>query len=116
MPSSVLHSRKKTGTDEELKDLDNLRLIVVEFLKHKPWANSRNDDPANWTKYIKPVGEDGKRRKAPSLRAVLQGLVVRHRLDVINEELPLPRLHNKVVSLEPTFYDKMSINLFRIHC
>lgn len=112
VPSSVLHSRKKTGTDEELKDLDNLRLIVVEFLKHKPWANSRNDDPANWTKYIKPVGEDGKRRKAPSLRAVLQGLVVRHRLDVINEELPLPRLHNKVVSLEPTFYDKMSINLF----
>jgi SNF2 family DNA or RNA helicase len=114
VPSSVLHSRKKTGTaiDEELKDVDNLRLIVVEFLKHKPWANSRHDDPANWTKYIKPVGEDGKRRKAPSLRAVLQGLVVRHRLDVINEELPLPRLHNKVVSLEPTYYDKMSINLF----
>ncbi|EEA20221.1 SNF2 family helicase, putative [Talaromyces marneffei ATCC 18224] len=114
VPSSVLHSRRKTGTaiDEELKDVDNLRLIVVEFLKHKPWANSRHDDPANWTKYIKPVGEDGKRRKATSLRAVLQGLVVRHRLDVINEELPLPRLHNKVVSLEPTFYDKMSINLF----
>lgn len=112
VPSSVLHSRRKAGTDEELKDVDNLRLIVVEFLKHKPWANSRHDDPANWTKYIKPVGEDGKRRKAPSLRAVIQGLVVRHRLDVINEELPLPRLHNKVVSLEPTFYDKMSINLF----
>ncbi|OKL59771.1 hypothetical protein UA08_04758 [Talaromyces atroroseus] len=112
--SSVLHSRKKTGTaiDEELKDVDNLRLIVVDFLRHRPWANSRFDDPANWTKYIKPVGEDGRRRKAPSLRAVLQGLVVRHRLDVINEELPLPRLHNKVVSLEPTFYDKMAINLF----
>lgn len=112
--TSILHSRRKTGTgiDEELKDVDNLRLIVVEFLKHKPWANSRNDDPANWTKYIKPIGEDGRRRKAPSLRAVLQGLVVRHRLDVINEELPLPRLHNKVVSLEPTFFDKMSINLF----
>ncbi|EED24434.1 SNF2 family helicase, putative [Talaromyces stipitatus ATCC 10500] len=114
MPSSVLHSRRKTGTaiDEELKDVDSLRLIVVEFLKHKPWANSRNDDSANWAKYTKPVGEDGKRRKASSLRAVLQGLVVRHRLDVINDELPLPRLHNKVVSLEPTFYDKMSINLF----
>jgi SNF2-related domain/Helicase conserved C-terminal domain len=113
-PSSVLHSRKKTGTaiDEELKDVDNLKLIVVDFLKHKPWANSRSDDPANWTKYIKPVGADGRRRKSPSLRAVLQGLVVRHRLDVINEELPLPRLHNKVVSLEPTFYDKMTINLF----
>jgi hypothetical protein len=112
--SSILHSRKKTGTraDEELKDVDKLRLIVVEFLKHKPWANSRQDDPANWTKYIKPIGEDGRRRKSPSLRAVLQGLVVRHQLDVINDELPLPRLYNKVVSLEPTFYDKMSLNIF----
>ncbi|KAH8697671.1 putative SNF2 family helicase [Talaromyces proteolyticus] len=112
--SSVLLSRKQTGTaiDEEMKDVDKLRLIVVEFLKHKPWANSRSEDPANWTKYIKPIGEDGKRRKSPSLRAVLQGLVVRHRLDVINNELPLPRLYNRVVSLEPTFYDKVSLNIF----
>jgi SNF2 family DNA or RNA helicase len=112
--SSVLRSRKKTGSavDEELKDLDKLRYIVVEFLKLKPWSNSRAHDPANWSKYIKPLGEDGKRRKAPSLRAVLQSLVVRHRLNVINSELPLPRLHNKVVSLEPTFYDKLSINIF----
>lgn len=112
--SSILHSRKKTGTraEEELKDVDKLRMIVVEFLKHKPWANSRSDDPANWTKYIKPIGENGRRRKSPSLRAVLQGLVVRHQLDVINDELPLPRLYNKVVSLEPTFYDKLSLNLF----
>jgi hypothetical protein len=110
----VLRSRKKTGSaiDEELKDLDKLRYIVVEFLKLKPWSNSRAHDPANWSKYIKPLGEDGKRRKAPSLRAVLQSLVVRHRLNVINSELPLPRLHNKVVSLEPTFYDKLSINIF----
>ncbi|KAL1969510.1 hypothetical protein VTN77DRAFT_8948 [Rasamsonia byssochlamydoides] len=112
--SSVLRARKKTGNavDEELKDLDKLRLIVVEFLDLKPWSNSRADDPANWTRYMKPIGEDGKRRKAPSLRATLQSLVVRHRLDVINRELPLPRLHNRVVYLEPTFYDKLAINLF----
>lgn len=111
---AVLQSRKKTGSaaDEELKDLDKLRLIVVDFLNLKPWSNSRAEDPANWTKYIKPVGEDGKRRKAPSLRATLQSLVVRHPLDVINNEIPLPRLSNKVVYLEPTFYDKLSINLF----
>ncbi|KAL2862862.1 DEAD/DEAH box helicase [Aspergillus lucknowensis] len=112
--SAVLRGRKKTGkaVDSELKDLDKLRLIVVEFLGLKPWANSRGDDPANWTTYIKPVGHDGKRRKSPSLRATLQSLVVRHRLDVIHSEIPLPRLHNKVVHLEPTFYDKLSLNLF----
>ncbi|KAL4872965.1 hypothetical protein BDV12DRAFT_161066 [Aspergillus spectabilis] len=112
--TAVLRGRKKTGkaVNNELKDLDKLRLIVVDFLGLKPWSNSRNDDPANWTTYIKPVGPDGKRRKAPSLRATLQSLVVRHRLDVIHNEIPLPRLHNKVVHLEPTFYDKLSLNLF----
>lgn len=112
--STLLEDRKKTGKarDNELKDLDKLRLIVVEFLDLKPWSNSGGDDRARWSKYVKTVGEDGKRRKSPSLRATLQSLVVRHRLSVIHQEIPLPRLHNKVVYLEPTFYDKLSINLF----
>ncbi|KAL4909044.1 hypothetical protein BDW74DRAFT_145861 [Aspergillus multicolor] len=111
---AVLHGRKNTGkgADSELKDIDKLRLIVVNFLGLKPWSNSRSHDPADWTTYMKPVGPDGRRRKAPSLRATLQGLVVRHQLDVINREIPLPRLHNKVVHLEPTFYDKLNLNLF----
>lgn len=112
--STALRGRRKTGSaiDNELKDLDKLRHIVVEFLELKPWSNSRADDPANWTKYMKPVGEDGKRRKAPSLRATLQSLVVRHRMDTIHGEIPLPPLSNKVVYLEPTFYDCLSLNLF----
>ncbi|THC88792.1 hypothetical protein EYZ11_011759 [Aspergillus tanneri] len=112
--AAILHGRKKTGNaiDSELKDIDRLRLIVVEFLDLKPWSNSRAHDHANWTKYVKPVGEDGRRRKAPSLRATLQSFVVRHRMEVIHREIFLPRLHNKVVHLEPTFYDKLNLNLF----
>ncbi|CAK38844.1 hypothetical protein CBS115989_10419 [Aspergillus niger] len=112
--TTVLRGRKKTGNalDSELKDLDKLRYIVIDFLDLKPWSNPRASDPANWTKYIKPVGEDGRRRKAQSLRATLQSLVVRHRLEVIHSEIPLPRLHNKVVHLEPTFYDKLNLNIF----
>lgn len=112
--SSLLRGRKKTGNaiNNELKDLDKLRLIVVDFLDLKPWSNSRADDRARWAKYVKIVDETGKRRKSPSLRATLQSLVVRHRLDVVHQEIPLPRLHNKVVYLEPTFYDRLSINLF----
>ncbi|GAQ38024.1 SNF2 family helicase [Aspergillus niger] len=112
--TTVLRGRKKTGNalDSELKDLDKLRYIVIDFLDLKPWSNPRTSDPANWTKYIKPIGEDGRRRKAQSLRATLQSLVVRHRLEVIHSEIPLPRLHNKVVHLEPTFYDKLNLNMF----
>lgn len=112
--NTALHGRKKTGSavENELKDLDKLRHIVVEFLDLKPWSNSRANDPASWTKYIKPVGENGKRRKAPSLRATLQSLVVRHQMDTIHSEIPLPSLSNRVVHLEPTFYDRLSLNLF----
>ncbi|KAJ5297471.1 hypothetical protein N7508_007720 [Penicillium antarcticum] len=112
--AAVLKSRKKTGNaaDNELKDLDRMRRIVIEFLDLKPWSNSRADDPADWTTYIKPMGADGQRRKSPSLRATLQSLVVRHQLHKVDREITLPKLYNKVVYLEPTFHDKLSINLF----
>ncbi|KAJ5635764.1 uncharacterized protein N7484_009077 [Penicillium longicatenatum] len=112
--AAALKTRKKTGNaiDNEMKDLDKIRRIVIEFLDLKPWSNSRADDPADWTKYIKPLGTDGKRRKTPAIRATLQGLVVRHRLDVVNKEVTLPKLFNKVVYLQPTYYDRLSINLF----
>lgn len=114
MTANALKGRRKTGNagDSEMKDLDRLRRMVIDFLDLKPWSNSHGDDFADWTKYIKPFGADGKRRKTPAIRATLQGLVVRHQLDVINNEITLPRLYNKVVYLKPTYYDRLSINLF----
>lgn len=112
--AAALRSRKKTGNavNNEMKDLDKLRLVVINFLDLKPWSNSRADDFADWSKYIKPIGEDGQRRKTPAIRATLQGLVVRHQLDVVNREIYIPKLYNTVVYLTPTFHDRLSINLF----
>lgn len=112
--ATTLQSRRKTGNaaENELKDLDRLKRIVTGFLELQPWSNSKDDDPADWTKYMKPIGLDGKRRKSPAIRATLQGLVVRHQLDTLNKEITLPDLYNRVVYLEPTFHDRLSINLF----
>ncbi|KAJ6155109.1 hypothetical protein N7470_005675 [Penicillium chermesinum] len=112
--AAALEARNKTGNaiNNEMKTLNQLRRIVVDFLGLKPWSNSKGDDPADWTTYMKPIGEDGKRRKSLAIRATLQGLVVRHQLDVVHQENILPPLYNKPVYLEPTFYDKLSINLF----
>lgn len=110
----ALQGRKKTGNAvvSELKDLDRLRRIVTGFLELQPWSNSKDNDSADWTKYMKPIGLDGKRRKSPAIRATLQGLVVRHQLETLNKEISLPDLYNRVVYLEPTFHDRLSINLF----
>lgn len=112
--AGILQARKKTGIvdDTEMKALDRLRRIVIEFLDLKPWSNPQQADRADWTTYIKPVGKDGKRRKTPAIRATLQGLMVRHQYETVEQEVELPKLYNHVKYLEPQFHDRLSINLF----
>ncbi|KAJ5138807.1 uncharacterized protein N7515_003655 [Penicillium bovifimosum] len=110
LTAGILQRRKNTGPaiDDEVKDLEGLGRMVVDFLDLKPWSNDRR----LWPRYTRLVGEDGIRRKAPSLRATLQSFVVRHPLDVILEEVTLPPMSHEVVYLTPTFHDRLSINLF----
>ncbi|RJE24813.1 SNF2 family helicase [Aspergillus sclerotialis] len=113
--AAVLKDRKKTGSlvTSEVDAVSKLRYNVTKFLDVKPWSNGvASNDTANWTTYMTPTGEDGKRQKSPSLYATLKSLIVRHRSEEVHEETPLPPLHNKVTLLKPTFYDKLNLNLF----
>ena len=112
---TALEQRKDKDTAaEELKDMERLRAIVVKFLKVQPWANQKGADYADWKKYLHPFDASGQRRFAPALRAILQSLIVRHRIEDIDSDLCLPPLHNTTVSLDPSYYDKISMNLFRL--
>lgn len=104
--------RNPDALDQEAKDIEKLRLLVVDFLRVKPWANSPSSDHANFKRYLSPVGANGQRRKTAGLRTLLQSLIVRHRIEDIEIDLTLPPLYNRVAFLEPSFYDKLSINLF----
>lgn len=108
--SALERRRKECAFAQERKDLEKLGGIVVGFLKLRPWANSKEEDPASWSTYILPY-EDS-RRKPRSLRNLLQSLVVRHRIEDFQADLQLPPLHNRVIRLQPSWYDKLSINLF----
>ena len=108
----TLQSRRKPeALDREAKDLEKLRLIVVHFLKVQPWANSHDDDYANFRKYLM-YNSHSQRRRPGGLRTLLQSLMVRHRIEDIEIDLKLPPLYNRVALLEPSFYDRLSINLF----
>ena len=109
--SRILEIRRKEATLlQEQKDLEKLGNLVTGFLEVKPWANSKEDDPASWQAYIMPHSNG--QRKAKSLRCLLESLVVRHRIEDIGADIELPPLHNKVVYLQPSYYDKLNINLF----
>lgn len=109
--SDLLEARRKeSALVQERKDLEKLGLIVSGFLQVKPWANSKEHDPASWSKYIMPY-IDG-RRKVGSLKTLLDSLVVRHRIEDVETDIQIPPLHNSVVYLQPSWHDKLSLNLF----
>ena len=109
--SDLLEARKnESALIQERKDLEKLGIIVAGFLQTKPWANSKEHDPASWSKYIMPYS-DGQ-RKVRSLKTLLDSLVVRHRIEDIEADIQLPPLYNRVVYLQPSWHDKLSLNLF----
>jgi SNF2 family DNA or RNA helicase len=111
MKKTLQARRKSDAVDQESKDIERLRHMVISFLKVQPWANKKGEI-ANLRRYLAPREAGGNLRKAASLRVLLQSLIVRHRIEDIEVDLKLPPLYNKVVYLEPSYYDKLSINLF----
>ena len=97
---------------QEIKDLKSLGNIVVNFLALPPWGNVKHGpDHVSWDWYVVPPKEGGQ-RNLQILRNVMESLIVRHRLDTVKMEIQLPQLYNRVVYLQPCFFDKLSINLF----
>ncbi|KAL8797157.1 MAG: hypothetical protein Q9195_000624 [Heterodermia aff. obscurata] len=109
--------KNRTGATQERvqesKDLERLGRIVKDFFQLRPWANSKGDDAASWHDYIMP--DKNGSRKLRSLRSILESLVVRHRLEDVERDIRLPPLHNRIVTIEPTWHDKLSLNLFLLN-
>lgn len=103
--SSILESRRTGIIEQEKGNLEQLRAMLTEFLAVQPWSN-HGQDSARWSVYMQPT----ELRYGPILRRTLQSLVVRHQPHDV--EITLPPLSNKVVALEPTYYDKLTANLF----
>ena len=104
------HRRRETSQTSERKDLEKLGNVVTEFFNISPWCNGKASDPASWQTYVMP-SDDGQ-RKPRSLRSLLQSLVVRHQIDDIEEHVRLAPLHNRIVYLRPSWFDRMNLNLF----
>lgn len=102
--------RHQIALKQEADDIRQLGRIVVHFFRLRPWANSRGEDPASWQRYVVPSKVSG--RKPRCLRSILESLVVRHGIGDIEQDVRLPPLYNRRVYLQPSWHDKLSINLF----
>lgn len=105
--------KKEISLAQERKDIERIGHIVVDFLRLQPWANVKGDkDHVSWRKYVMPSPTGV--QTGVSLKGTLESLVVRHRIEDIEADLQLPSLYNRVVHIQPAYFDKLSINLFII--
>ncbi|KAI9777307.1 MAG: hypothetical protein M1835_005265 [Candelina submexicana] len=113
--TSVLESRKiHAGDVHDRSDLEKLGRIAVDYLKLRPWANSQRDDPPpSWMKHMCGFNRNGSFLGYSScLRNTLQGMIIKTRPEDVEKDLELPPLYNRLVYLKPSFYDKLSLDLF----
>ncbi|KAI1819868.1 SNF2 family N-terminal domain-containing protein [Xylaria intraflava] len=102
-------SDSDTAQKLEQQDLQRIGNLAAKYLMVRPWANVKNeaggDTCADWAMYI----SKGYNRKDCVVNA-LNSLLVRHQLSDI--ATLLPPVDEKIVVLDGSFQDQLSLNLF----
>ncbi|KAH6608655.1 hypothetical protein Trco_002001 [Trichoderma cornu-damae] len=104
----------ESSTDLEKRDLERIGAITALYLKARPWANTvveSGDTLADWTTYLMlPKHNPRSRGRWGCLESTLSSLIVRHRISEIGTLLP--SVDEKVVVLDGSYQDQLSLNLF----
>ncbi|OAA48769.1 SNF2 family helicase [Metarhizium rileyi] len=105
---------RETSEQMEKRDLERLGSITSLYLKARPWANvaTENEDTcADWGTYLLlPRHNKKSYGRWDCLKATLNSLIIRHRLSEVGDLLP--PVNEKVIILEGSFQDRLSLNLF----
>ncbi|KAK5990790.1 putative ATP-dependent helicase C23E6.02-like protein [Cladobotryum mycophilum] len=115
------HSSTKTenglnesSTEMEKKDLERIGAIAALYLKARPWANTTaeaGDTLADWSTYLMlPKHNPKSRGRWDCLQSTLHSLIIRHQLAEIGNLLP--QVDERIVLLDGSYQDQLSLNLF----
>ncbi|KAK4987984.1 hypothetical protein LTR66_007445 [Elasticomyces elasticus] len=114
---SMLQQRKDFSPMEDTKGaIRSLVSLAGHFLKVQPW-HSNGDRSTDWDTHI--YRHEDVRKKTYSgfslaLRRTLNSIVVKTRPEDVEKDIKLPHLSYQVVRLEPSFFDKITANLFNL--
>ncbi|KAI5862601.1 P-loop containing nucleoside triphosphate hydrolase protein [Durotheca rogersii] len=99
---------------QEREDLQRIGNLAIKFLKVRPWANTKEeagDSVADWKVYVMhPSRHAHGHGPHDCLKRALDSLIIRHRLSDISTLLP--PVDEKIVLLDGSYQDKLSLNLF----
>lgn len=98
----------------EKKDLERLGAMAALYLKARPWANTCMEDGdtlAEWSTYLMlPKHKFKSQGRWDCLRSTLNSLIIRHRKKDIGDLLP--PVKEKIVVLDGSYQDRLSMNIF----
>lgn len=100
------HAIKRTFSAKD--DLSRLGVILANFFKLDPWRK----DPLMFTKTVVKPFLSHTYGSSESLELLLKGLLVRHLIKNVENDIVLPPLTHRAVFLEPSYHNKVSVNLF----
>ncbi|KAK5709037.1 hypothetical protein LTR17_020149 [Elasticomyces elasticus] len=116
----ILDKRRAFSAKEDVAGAaKSLGVLATSFLKIRPWCAEVDHErkEADWDDYIYRH-EDLRKRTysgfSTCLRRTLEAMVVKTRPEDVERDIELPPLSHEVVRLEPSFYDKLSANLFTL--
>lgn len=113
---AALEKRRKYRKDEEVNGAaKSVGIMASNFLQVRPWAEFSTESKADWDDHIyRHESFRGKTWTAFStcLRRSLETLVVKTQPEDVERDIVLPPLEHKVKYLQPSFYDKLTANLF----
>lgn len=106
--------RMQSTLRQEREDLQRIGNLAAKYLKVRPWANTKDeagDSVADWNTYVMHPEQHAKgHNRKDCLRTALDSLIIRHQLSDISTLLP--PVEEKIVLLDGSFQDKLSLNLF----
>lgn len=116
---TVLNRRRNFDAKEDTSGaIKSLGLLASNFLAIRPWAaEDFGERPAVWDEHI--YRHESHRKRTYSgfsgcLRRTLEAMVIKTQPEDVEQDINLPPLNHEVVRLQPSFYDKLTANLFAI--
>ncbi|QIW97760.1 hypothetical protein AMS68_003278 [Peltaster fructicola] len=116
--ASLEQRRKFSSHEAQSGAVKSLGALASGFLQMRPWyAGDSGESAAVWDEHIYRH-EDVRKRTykcfSNALQRTIQSLVIKTQPQDVERDIILPPLSHRDVYLEPSFYDKLTANLFTL--
>lgn len=115
---AILSQRKSFNEkDEKIGAIRNIGSLASGFLKIRPWCPTEDERGADYLNYFFRHEMLSPRTRTFSgfskgLRQMLESIVIKTQSRDVERDIELPPLTHEIVRLEPSFYDKLTVNAF----